>query len=91
MSDTLDTATPRPLLVDGRNPTADETITVSDSAILSVGAPDADGVVLVTGTADGAATITVDPGADDTNRTSGSDDITVTTTVEPTPLVVSLG
>jgi hypothetical protein len=90
MADTLDTATPRKLLVDGRQPTADEAITVSDDTILSVAAPDANGDVFVTGTADGTATITVAPGAADTNRTDGSDDITVTTAVAPTPLAVTL-
>lgn len=89
--DTLDTATPRILLVDGRNPTADETITVSDEAILSVAAPDDTGAVFVTGLADGTATITVSPGAEDVNRLEGTDDITVATAVAPTPLVVSLG
>jgi hypothetical protein len=91
VADSLDTATPRILLVDGRNPLADEVITVSDPAILSVAAPDDTGAVFVTGVADGVATITVDPGAEDVNRTSGSDDITVSTTVPATPLVVSLG
>jgi len=90
MSDTLDTATPRRLLVDGRDPSSDEAITVSDPAILSVAAPDANGQVFVTGLSDGSATITVDPGAADVNRSSGSDDITVTTFVPPTPLAVTL-
>lgn len=93
MADTIDitTAATRPLLVDGRAPFADEVITVSDPTILSVAAPDADGNVFVTGLADGTATITVAPGAEDTNRLPGSDDITVETSVPPTPLVVSLG
>lgn len=93
MSDTIDitTAASRPLLVDGRNPFPDEVITVSDDAILSVGAADDAGVVLVTGLADGTATITVDPGSEDADRLSGSDDITVITSIPPTPLVVSLG
>ena len=91
MSDALDTATPRLLLVDGRNPFADETITVSDATILQVGTPNADGTVLVTGLLAGTATITVTPGSEDTNRTAGSDDITVSTATPPTPLAVTLG
>ena len=47
--------------------------------------------MFVTGLADGTATITVAPGTEDDNRTAGSDDITVITSVPPTPLVVSLG
>jgi len=94
MADTLDTATPRNLLVNGRNPFADEVITVSDSSILQIGTPNADGSVTVTGLSDGTATITVVPGSesDDTGFGPGSDDITVTTTVvtPPTPLTVSL-
>lgn len=90
MADTLDTATPRRLLVDGRNPFADEAISVSDPAVLSVAAPDDQGNVFVTGVADGTATITVEPGAEDINRSAGSDDITVTTFVPPTPLAVTL-
>ncbi len=90
MADTLETTTPRRLLVDGRDPFADEAITVSDPAILSVAAPDANGQVFVTGIADGTATITVAPGSEDANRTAGTDDVTVTTPVPPTPLVVSL-
>ncbi len=90
MSDTLDTATPRRLLVDGRNPSADEVISVSDDTILSVAAADGDGNVLVTGLADGTATITVQPGAADVNESAGSDDITVSTTVAATPLTVTL-
>ena len=95
MSDTLDaSAAPRRLLVDGRNPFADEAITVSDPSILTVAPADADGNVFVSvtdGAADQAvATISVDPGSEDTNRTSGSDDITVTVPAPPTPLAVSL-
>ena len=99
MSDTLDTATPRNLLIDSgdgrgaRNPDADEAIAVSDSTVLQVGTPNADGSVSVTGLTDGFATITVAPGAADTNSSAGSDDITVTTTVvtpPQTPLTVSL-
>lgn len=90
MSDTLDTATPRRLLVDGRDPSADEAISVSDSSILSVAAADVNGQVFVTGLTDGSATISVEPGADDANRSTGSDDITVTTFVPPTPLAVTL-
>lgn len=88
MADTIDpTAAPRRLLVDGRDPFADEAISVSDDTILTVAAPDANGQVFVTGLADGTATVTVAPGSEDTNRTAGSDDITVAT---PTPLVVTL-
>ena len=98
MADTLDTAKPRNLLVDSgdgrgaRNPDPDEEIAVSDPSILQVGTPNADGSVLVTGLTDGTATVTVSPGAADTNNSAGSDDITVTTTVvvPPTPLTVSL-
>lgn len=93
MSHTIDitTAATRLLLVDGRDPSADELITVSDTTILSVAPADANGQTFVTGLADGTATITVDPGAADTDRSAGSDDITVITSVVATPLVVSLG
>jgi hypothetical protein len=85
MADTLGT-TPRLLLVDGRNPTADEAITVSDPTLLTVAAQ-ADGTTLVTALTAGTCTITVAPGAADIDRTAGSDDVTVTSS----PLVVSLG
>lgn len=92
MADTLVAGTPRRLLVDGRNPFADETITATGN--ITVAAADAAGNVLVSaadGAADGdVAGITVDPGSEDTNRTSGSDDITVSVPVVSTPLAVSL-
>lgn len=87
MADTLLSTTPRRLLVDGRDPFADEVITVSDPSILAVAAPDGNGQVFVTGLADGISTITVAPGAEDVNRLAGSDDVTVVT---PTPLAVTL-
>ena len=99
MADTLDTATPRNLLVDSgdgrgaRNPDADEAIAVSDSTILAVAAAASDGSVTVSGLLDGSATITVSPGAADANSSAGSDDITVSTAVvtpPQTPLTVSL-
>ena len=94
MSDTLDTtAAPRRLLVDGRNPTADEAISSDDNGtFLTIAAADADGNVFVSGVADanGTATIFVAPGAEDTNRTTGTDEITVVTPVAPTPLIVTL-
>ena len=90
MADTLDTATPRSLLVNGRNPTADEVITVSDPSVLQVGTPNADGSVTVTGLLDGEATISVAPGAGDAGFSEGSDDVTVSTVVVTTPLVVTL-
>lgn len=90
MADVLDTATPRKVLVDGRQPFADEVITSSDPTILTIAAADANGDVFATGVADGAATISVEPGAEDANRSAGSDDITVSTFVAPTPLAVSL-
>lgn len=91
MADTIDTtAAPRRLLVDGRDPFADETIDINDSSVLSVSAPDENGQVFVTGLSDGVATITVSPGSEDVNRTAGTDDVTVTTTVPPSPLVVTL-
>lgn len=89
MSDTLETAIPRKLLVDGRTPSADEAITVSDPSILSVAAPDANGDVFVTALAAGEATVSVAPGAADAGRSEGSDDITAT--VSLTPLEVTLG
>ena len=93
MADTLVAGTPRRLLVDGRDPFADEVIT-SDGAVVTVAAPDGNGQTFVSvtdGAADGAvATITVDPGSEDTNRTSGSDDITVSIPVAATPLAVTL-
>jgi hypothetical protein len=93
MSDTFTTKDPRPLLVDGRNPFPDEIVSVNDASVLSIGDIDpVTGVVLVTPLVDsGSATITVDPGSEDPNRTSGSDDVTVDITVVATPLVVSLG
>jgi hypothetical protein len=93
MADTLVAGTPRRLLVDGRDPFADETIT-SDGALVTVAAPDGNGQVFVSvvdGATDGATTsITVDPGSEDTNRTSGSDDITISVPVAATPLAVTL-
>ena len=93
MADTLVLGTPRPILVDGRNPFADEVITVGPDLV--VAAPDENGVVLVS-VADGVAdastdTITVDPGSEDVNRLAGSDDITISVPVVPTPLIVTLG
>ena len=93
MADTLVFGTPRPILVDGRNPFADETITAGLDLVIA--APDENGVVLVS-VADGVAdastdTITVAPGAEDVNRTAGSDDITISVPVVATPLVVTLG
>ena len=94
MSDTLVLGTPRRLLVDGRDPFADETITVSDPAVLVVAPPDGNGQTFVSvadGAADGALdTITVAPGSEDVNRTAGSDDITISVPVVATPLVVTL-
>jgi hypothetical protein len=91
MADTLVFGTPRPILVDGRNPFPDETITAGLDLVIA--APDENGVVLVS-VADGVAdastdTITVAPGAEDVNRTAGTDDITIS--VPATPLVVTLG
>ena len=91
MADTLDIGTPRDLLVQGRNPFADETIT-EDSAgsIISIAAADSTGAVVVTGVANGTATITVQPGSEDSGFSSGTDTITVATIVPQTPLTVSL-
>jgi hypothetical protein len=95
MADTLDTTQPpRRLLVDGRDPFADETVTTDDpsGALLTIDTTSSPGQTLVVGTAgaNGSATITVTPGSEDTNRTAGSDIITVTTPAPPTPLVVTL-
>ena len=81
----------RSLLVDGRDPFADEAISVSDPSILSIAAPDGNGQVFGTALADGAVTVTVDVGSEDTNRTAGTDDVTVAlvVVVAPTPLLVS--
>lgn len=85
------------LLVDGRDPTADEAISVSADGILSIAPPDADGHTFVTAVADGTATISVQPGAADTDKSAGSDDVVVSVAavipvpVPSTPLVVSLG
>ena len=89
MSDTFVDATPRRLLVDGRDPFADETISVSDPSILLIAPPDGNGQVFGTALADGVATVTVEPGSEDANRTAGTDDVTVTLPVVATPLVVS--
>jgi hypothetical protein len=94
MADTLVAGTPRPVLVDGRNPFADETVTAGLELVIA--APDANGAVFVS-VADGVAdastdTITVQPGSEDTNRTAGTDDITISVPVATsTPLVVTLG
>ena len=92
MADTLVFGTPRRLLVDGRDPFADEAISVG--ADLVVAAPDANGQIFVSvadGVADGSTdTITVAPGSEDVNRTAGSDDITISVPVVATPLVVTL-
>lgn len=92
MSDTLTAGTPRRLLVDGRDPFADEL--VSTTGDITAAAPDASGQVFVSASdtaVDGAfGTVTVDPGADDTGRASGSDDITVSVPVVATPLAVTL-
>ena len=90
MADTLELGTPRKILIDGRQPFADEVITSSDETILTIAAADANGDVFATAVADGEATITATPGAEDTNRTAGTDDVTVSTPVPPTPLAVSL-
>lgn len=91
MADTIDiTSGPRRLLVDGRDPFADEAISVSDGTIITVAGPDANGQFFVTGLLDGTATITVSPGSEDSNRIPGSDDITVITSTPPSPLVVTL-
>ena len=92
MADTLVFGTPRRLLVDGRDPFADEAITAG--ANLVVAAPDGNGQTFVS-VADGVAdastdTISVAPGSEDTNRTAGSDDITISVPVVATPLVVTL-
>ena len=91
MADTLVFGTPRPILVDGRNPFADEVITVGPDLV--VAAADDNGVVLVSvaaGVADASTdTITVQPGSEDVNRLPGSDVITIS--VLATPLVVTLG
>ena len=93
MADTLVFGTPRPILVDGRNPFADEVITVGPNLYVAV--PDENGIVFVSasdGVADASTdTITVAPGAEDVNRTEGTDDITISVPVVPTPLVVTLG
>ena len=92
MSDTLVLGIPRRLLVDGRDPFADEAITAG--ADLVVAAPDDNGQVFVSvadGVADGTVdTITVAPGAEDVNRLPGSDDITISVPAPATPLVVTL-
>lgn len=93
MTDTLDTGgAAKQLLVDGRNPTAGETITV-DPTVLQVSAPDANGAVFVNAIADGDTTITVDPDADDVaaNKSTGTDEVISTTpAAPPTPLAVTL-
>jgi hypothetical protein len=92
VADTLVAGTPRRLLVDGRNPFADEAITATGNIVIR--AADPDGNVFVD-TADGAAdgdvaSVSVDPGSEDTNRTAGSDDITISVPVVATPLAVTL-
>lgn len=93
MSDTLVAGTPRRLLVNGRDPFADETITTDASVV--VAAPDADGQVFVSaadGVADGTlSTLSVAPGSEDAGFTDGSDDITISVPVAPpVPLTVTL-
>jgi hypothetical protein len=49
-------------------------------------------VSVADGVADASTdTITVAPGAEDVNRTEGTDDITISVPVVATPLVVTLG
>jgi len=92
VSDTLTAGTPRRLLVNARDPFADETITVG--ANLTVAAPDANGQTFVSvadGVADGSTdTISVAPGSEDAGFTAGSDDITISVPVAQTPLTVTL-
>jgi uncharacterized protein YjdB len=90
VSDTLEVGTPRKVLVDGRQPFTDETITSSDESIVTIAAADGNGDVFATAVSDGTATITATPGAEDVNRTAGTDDVTVSTPVAPTPLAVTL-
>ena len=87
----LTTTTPLRLFVDGRAPFADEGITFSAAGLLSLGTPEANGDVWITGLADGTCTITVTPGTEDVNRSAGTLDVTVTTPAPPEPLVVTLG
>lgn len=92
MADTLVAGTPRRLLVDGRDPFADEVITAGPDIVIAP--PDGSGQVFVsladTATDGTVETITVAPGAEDVNRTAGSDDITFSVPVPPTPLTVTL-
>ena len=92
MADTLTAGTPRRLLVQGRDPFADEAITVGSNLV--VAAPDANGQVFVSvadGVADGASDIvSVAPGAEDAGFSAGEDDITISVPVPLTPLTVTL-
>lgn len=91
MADTLAVGATKNLLVDGRNPFADEAVSEDGAgAVISIGAAAADGTVSVTGVAEGTATITVQPGAEteDAQKSAGTDTVTVFTA---TPLAVTLG
>lgn len=92
MSDTLVAGTPRRLLVNGRDPFADETITVGAS--LTVAAPDGNGQTFVSvadGVTDGTLdSISVAPGSEDAGFSAGTDDITISVPAAPVPLAVTL-
>jgi hypothetical protein len=92
MADTLVFGTPRRLLVDGRDPFADEAITADPNIV--VAAPDGNGqtfVSLADGAADlGTGDLSVAPGSEDVNRTAGTDTITFSVPAAATPLVVTL-
>lgn len=93
MSDTLDVGAVKKLKVNGRDPFADETISESSGGtiIAIAAATDGSGTTDVTGVSAGTATITVQPGTEDTGFSAGTDDVTVSAPPPPpTPLAVTL-
>lgn len=94
MADTLVSGTPRFILVNGRDPFADETITVDASLVLDTTTTSGrTAVSAASGVSDGTlSTITVAPGSssEDPNAAPGTDDITISVPVASTPLAVTL-
>lgn len=94
MSDTLVLGTPRFILVNGRDPFADETITVDASLTLdTTTTAGRTAVSAAAGVADGTtSTISVAPGSssEDPNAAPGTDVITISVPVVTAPLVVTL-
>jgi hypothetical protein len=83
MGEAINVGERRPLLVDGANPLAGAIVSPNPSGLVTVDAPDVDGVVVVTAIAAGTLDITVDQAG----RQGTDSGITITAV----PLVVTLG